>query len=226
MCCWFSPCLSWSSRRSNKPVLGVCLGAQLIARTFGGRVFKTQEDSAHTATPVPIAAMADHGVEFGYLRQDFTPAARADPLLGPALAESDASHFQQWHEDTFSLPASATALSTRPTVPAQSFRIGESTYGFQCHIEVGASLARTWIDWLGTGRDCYQPMDEWQGRLTAGEQRALLDLMDSAHLQSKIGRAEHCTSLFLRSWLEACVQTRRRGDRARVGDKVERAARL
>ena len=85
----------------GKPVLGLCLGSQLIARAFGADVYKLPADEAHTAFPVPSSktAAVSKGQEYGFLPQLPTAAAATDAALGPALAISGASLFEEWHED-------------------------------------------------------------------------------------------------------------------------------
>ena len=114
---------------SGKPVLGICLGSQLVARTFGASVYGLPKDAAHTAMPVQLEDRRPAGHEFGWHAQHFTEAARDDPVIGPAIrawraaaggapAGSD-PHFCQWHSDTFDFPTGATPLSSRPTCTNQ-----------------------------------------------------------------------------------------------------------
>jgi GMP synthase-like glutamine amidotransferase len=100
-----------------KPVMGVCLGAQLIARAFGERVY-------------PFG-----GMEMGYLPVRLTADGRRDPLLRGLELEH---RIMQLHEDTFDLPRGAKLLMTNGTCANQALRIGATTYGFQFHLEVTA----------------------------------------------------------------------------------------
>jgi GMP synthase (glutamine-hydrolysing) len=108
---------------ADKPVMGICLGAQLTARAFGRKVHR-------------------HGAhEKGFHKLATTEAGRTDPLfagLGPE------EHLFQWHEDTFDLPEGAELLLTGSTCKHQAFRLGRATYGFQCHIEVTPEVFGVW----------------------------------------------------------------------------------
>ncbi len=107
-----------------KPVMGVCLGAQLVASAFGADVRRMDED------------------EFGFLPQSWLPEAAGDALL------HDAEHglgLMQWHQDTFDLPEGAAWLSTRESCRHQSFRLGRGTYAFQFHLELTRATLDGWL---------------------------------------------------------------------------------
>ena len=106
------------------PTLGICLGAQLLARAFGAAV-----------TRAPAR-------ELGFVPIWPTPAAASDPLLAE-LTPADC--FFQWHEDTFDLPGSATLLATGRAVPTQAYRVGRCGWGVQFHPEVDAAELAAWL---------------------------------------------------------------------------------
>jgi GMP synthase (glutamine-hydrolysing) len=108
--------------RAGAAVLGVCLGAQLLARGLGARVYRG---------PRP---------ELGLSPLALTDEGRADPLLAP-LDGRDVVH---WHEDTFDLPAGAARLASTAAYPNQAFRVGSRAYGVQFHIELDRAARREW----------------------------------------------------------------------------------
>ena len=112
----------------GKPVMGVCLGSQIVASAFGAPVYRMKEK---------LSAQE----EWGFVPQTWEPAAADDKLLHDAAPELRTMH---WHGDTFDLPAEAVRLSTRETCPNQSFRIGEKTYAFQFHLDVTRESLDGW----------------------------------------------------------------------------------
>jgi len=165
---------------AEKPVLGICLGAQLVARTFGGAVYKLPSDAEHTALPAPLEGeeSAPTGLEFGWHSQDFTEAAKADELVGPVLRSLQSSgsdlKFIQWHSDTFDYPKGAVPLSSRPTCPAQAFRYGRRTYAFQYHIEIGQEEAKEWYKDYVEGTDSYVAKEEWEPAVRCEKNKAAI----------------------------------------------------
>jgi GMP synthase-like glutamine amidotransferase len=107
-----------------KPMLGICLGSQLLALAFGKPVFRHRE------------------LEFGFLPLRVTGAGAADPLLA-GLARRP--HIFQWHEDTFELPDRAVLLMSGEGCRNQAFRVGAGSYGFQCHFEATEELIGRWM---------------------------------------------------------------------------------
>lgn len=106
------------------PVLGICLGAQLLAKACGARVSKS-----------PVK-------EIGWYKILQTPDAKHDRLFSGLREELSVF---EWHEDTFELPAGGILLAEGSTCRNQAFRIGDNAYGIQFHIEVTPEMIETWI---------------------------------------------------------------------------------
>ena len=106
------------------PVLGICLGAQLIAKALGAPVH------------------ANGGKEIGWYEVSPTPAAKDDPLFG---AFGEGEKIFQWHSDIFALPTGAVQLATSRTCHHQAFRYGTNVYGLQFHLEVDERLIERWL---------------------------------------------------------------------------------
>lgn len=107
------------------PVLGICLGAQLLARAL---------DRAVPPSPV-------REVGFEAIRPT---AAASDDLLLAHLRDGDMAF--QWHQDTVELPDGAVLLATGDRVPIQAFRVGDRAWGMQFHFEVDRAEVDWWID--------------------------------------------------------------------------------
>jgi GMP synthase (glutamine-hydrolysing) len=108
--------------RAGVATLGVCLGAQLLARGLGARVY---------AGPQP---------EMGIAPITLSDAGKADRLLVPF----DGKEVLHWHADTFDLPEGATLLASTSRYANQVFRVGEKAYGVQFHVECDISQRRLW----------------------------------------------------------------------------------
>ena len=106
------------------PVLGICLGAQLLAYTLGGGV-----------RPMPEW-------EIGWYDLDRTYQSAADPLFC-ALVEPHPVF--QWHGYTFDLPEGAIHLASSETCENQAFRYGHNAYGLQFHLELDERLINRWL---------------------------------------------------------------------------------
>jgi GMP synthase (glutamine-hydrolysing) len=108
--------------KNDVPVLGVCLGSQLIAQAAGGRVFKGRKK------------------EIGWHDVLLSPQGKASLFSG--ISEKKMRVFQ-WHGDTYELPRDATVLAYTDLYP-QAFKVG-SAIGVQFHLEVDERLIRTWM---------------------------------------------------------------------------------
>jgi GMP synthase (glutamine-hydrolysing) len=108
----------------HTPVLGICLGAQLIAKAANASVHPAAE------------------FEIGWHPVELTEAAAEDPLLGRLPQHFDAF---QWHYYTHGLPAGAVELA-QSRVCTQAFRLGENAWGVQFHPEVTLAQVQSWVD--------------------------------------------------------------------------------
>ena len=109
------------------PVLGICLGSQLLAKAMGARVYPNQVK------------------EIGWYPIELTPQAAEDRLF----AETGTRTVFQWHGDTFDLPAGAVRLAHSPLCSNQAFRCGPRAYGLQFHIEMTTEMIDDWLNEAG-----------------------------------------------------------------------------
>ncbi|MFZ5833382.1 MAG: type 1 glutamine amidotransferase [Planctomycetota bacterium] len=106
------------------PTLGICLGAQLMAKALG------QPVRHHSRK------------EIGWYRVELLPATSDDPLFaGSAPCET----VFQWHGDTFDLPDGALHLAKTDGCASQAFRAGKAAWAVQFHVEMTAPLLREWL---------------------------------------------------------------------------------
>jgi len=108
----------------KKPVLGICLGAQLMARALNAKVAPNKEK------------------EIGWYPLQLNEAGQKDPILS-ALGGIDKVF--QWHGDTFDIPEGATYLAESPLCRNQAFKYGDSAYALQFHLEVDEAMIRRWL---------------------------------------------------------------------------------
>ena len=111
--------------KADVPVLGICLGAQLLAHELGA----------------PVGPHPEGYHEFGYYELFPTAAGRADIPTGLRVTQS--------HFHGFGLPAGAALLARSALYPHQAFRYGRAAYGFQFHAEVTQDIFRRWQDTHG-----------------------------------------------------------------------------
>jgi GMP synthase (glutamine-hydrolysing) len=110
--------------RQEKPVLGICLGAQLLAHVLGA----------------PVRRHAQQ--EIGWYDLITTSTGQEDPVLGHL---GDVAPVFQWHGCTYELPAGAVQLARTDTCEQQAFRFGSTAYGFQFHMEADEAMIERWL---------------------------------------------------------------------------------
>ena len=154
---------------ADVPVLGLCLGAQLIARAFGQRIYRFG------------------GLEVGYPTVHLTPAGHGDPLFQGLDPEQ---RIMQMHEDSFDLPREGVLLMRNDACENQAFRIGSSIYGIQAHPEVTREDARNFP------RDCWAAMKRHFGDEAETVERQVLAEVD-AHFESGAGFCRTITDRWL-----------------------------
>jgi GMP synthase (glutamine-hydrolysing) len=127
----------------GKPILGVCLGSQLIAKALGARVY------------------ANAVKEIGWYPLYWTAAAARDPLFHGLTAPETVFH---WHGETFDLPPGADLLVYSDACRHQAYRVGENIYGLQFHLEVTPEMISDWCRQdanCGDMREVATPIDPY-----------------------------------------------------------------
>ncbi|NJD55519.1 MAG: hypothetical protein FIA94_03830 [Nitrospirae bacterium] len=119
--------------KQGKKVLGVCLGAQIMAKALGARVYPGPEK------------------EIGWYDIGLTPEGSEDPLMeklasGPRSGSAGGTcKVFHWHGETFDIPEGAVRLAQSVLYPNQAFRYGKNAYAFQFHIEVRRQMIYDWL---------------------------------------------------------------------------------
>lgn len=108
----------------DMPILGICLGSQLLAKALG-------------------CGVSRNGCkEIGWYDVEPTAEGKKDPLVGEF---KNLEKIFQWHGDTFEIPRGSVRLATSKTCKNQAYRYGDKVYGFQFHLEVDRPMIERWL---------------------------------------------------------------------------------
>ncbi|HBO85277.1 MAG TPA: GMP synthase [Deltaproteobacteria bacterium] len=111
--------------RKNIPMLGICLGAQLIVKALGSDVYKGKKK------------------EIGWYKISLTNDGKMDELFNGLPDEFTVF---QWHGDTFDIPDGCRCLASSDLFPNQIIKAGKNVYSLQFHLEVTGDMVKEWID--------------------------------------------------------------------------------
>jgi GMP synthase-like glutamine amidotransferase len=162
-------------RSEEIPFLGICLGAQLLAKACNAPVTKAGQK------------------EVGWYDVHLTSAAHQDRLFGKVA--SPLTVFQ-WHEDTFDIPEGGTLLCVSEPVRNQAFRIGSCAYGLQFHLEASLVMIGAWMKDEERG---HAEAILGEGRVleaAVGEQAAVI-FSNFRHLAESVARVKRIMKTFV-----------------------------
>ena len=123
--------------KKGKKVLGICLGAQIMAKALGANIYKGPEP------------------EIGWYDIELTDAGIRDALIKKLAIHPKAGDFWKkfkvfhWHGETFDIPQGALKLARSDSYPNQAFRYGDNAYAFQFHIEATKEMVYEWLSATG-----------------------------------------------------------------------------
>lgn len=134
------------------PVLGICLGAQLLCKAAGGKVVSSPRK------------------EIGWFTVDLTKEGKKDPLF---QGLPDPLEVYQWHGDMCEPSQGVATLASSPDCPVQAIRVGTNAYGFQFHAEITDKSINDWTrNFLFPGQaDEREKMLKYYGKIKAGFHR-------------------------------------------------------
>ena len=154
-----------SAAEHNLPVLGICLGAQMIAKAAGAAVTKNRVE------------------EVGWSTVSLTGEGVADPLFRGLPATLPVF---QWHGDTFGIPPGGALLATGEDCRNQAFRCGGS-YGLQFHLEADRALLAAWFAGKDAGDEILRRCDELAPEVDRARAHALREFHGDRPAAALIG---------------------------------------
>lgn len=157
------------------PFLGVCLGAQLLAKSCDAIVTKSPHE------------------EKGWFDVNLTEAGRNDRFF---RGLSDVFPVFQWHEDTFAVPAGGVLLTSGQLCRNQAFRIGNGAYGLQFHLEITPEMVKAWAEKESTV-DAVLIAEEGAKLWTRFEEQSMIVLENFQRLMESTWRVKRTVRLFV-----------------------------
>lgn len=146
---------------ADKPIIGICLGAQIMATALGKEVYK--------GAP---------GMEIGWNKIDITEAGMRSPARH--FADKGGVMFH-WHGDTFDLPDGAELWASSKAYKNQIYQVGDNALGVQCHPEISAERMKDWevrgVSFV-TGPEAQLPLAQWR----ADTEKYIKDLNEASSL--------------------------------------------
>lgn len=140
----------------GKKILGICLGAQMLAKAIGAKVYKGPKE------------------EIGWYPIELTGDGIKDPLMQKLAIHPGVGDLWRkfkvfhWHGETFDMPEGAVRLASSELYPNQAFRYGKAAYAFQFHIEVRKEMIEEWLkhekDFSRIMKETETFYDEYLGR--------------------------------------------------------------
>jgi GMP synthase-like glutamine amidotransferase len=170
---WTQPVLALMRDAAARevPMIGHCLGGQLLSRALGGRVARN-----------PVK-------EIGWIPVEAEPTAMAREWLGDGTGSFESF---QWHEDTFTVPNAAERILTGRTCTNQAYVAGGLHLGMQCHIEMDAEMIDTWCH---TGR---RELEESAGESPTVQDAATIRTLMGRHLPGLTAVADRLYARWIR----------------------------
>ena len=186
--------LEWlrDALKAHRPILGVCLGAQVLASALGARVTKNPQK------------------EIGWFPLMREPDADGDPLFS-AFGETETVF--QWHGDTFVLPTGSVRLASSPLCHEQAFRYRDNVYGLQCHVEVTEAMVRAWMQ---------TPVNKRELARLRGVIDPMAIRRRSAQYVGRLQELAHHVATVFAKRVTAQAQTDSRGERPRASSHKPR----